>query len=123
MSALRVINSTVFDMKADFGRRKSKNGDPIFKPSKVSRIQNVFELIPTFLAKENKRFVTSKISSGSSQVKIDAIEYLRQAHIVYKVHNLETPSLPLLGNKITSQFKLFPADISIVRFGHDYRYE
>lgn len=114
MSAIRVLNSTVFDMKTDFGRRKDKNGRPAFKPSEVARIQNAFELIPTFLSKENKRFVVSKINHGSSKEKSDAIEFLKQAHIVYKVNNLEIPSLPLLGHQISSQFKLFPGDIGIV---------
>lgn len=114
MEAVRVTNSTVFDMKTDFGRRKGKNGEPLFKPSEVARIQNAYDLIPTFLAKENKRYITSKILTGTSQEKTDAIEYLKQAHIVNKVYNVETPSLPLLGNVIKSQFKLFPEDIGIV---------
>ena len=114
MEAFRETNNTVFDMKTDFGRRKGKNGQPLFKPSEVARIQNAYDLIPMFLAKENKRYVTSKISSGSSVEKVDAIEYLRQAHIVNKVYNVETPSLPLQGNVIKSQFKLFPEDIGIV---------
>ena len=114
MSAYKVLNSTVFDMKTDFGRRKGKDGNPVFKPAEVARIQNVFDLIPAFLSKENKRFVTSRISSGSMYEKRDAIEYLKQAHIVAKVHNVEVPSLPLVGEKIESQFKLFPEDIGIV---------
>lgn len=114
VSAYNVLNSTVFDMKTDFGRRKDKSGNSVFKPSEVSRIQNVFDLIPTFLAKENKRFITSKVKTGSHYEKIDAIEYLQQAHIVSKVHNLEVPSLPLVGQKVESQFKLFPDDIGIV---------
>lgn len=114
MDAVRETNNTVFDMKSDFGRRQDKNGNPLFKPAEISRIQSAYDLIPLFLAKENKRFITSKISTGSSQEKIDAIEYLRQAHIVNKVFNLETPTLPLLGNAIKSQFKLFPEDIGIV---------
>ena len=113
-SAYRILNNTIFDMKSDFGRRKDKDNNPVFKASEVSRIQNVFDLIPTFLSKENKRFIVSKISSGSSYDKNDAIEYLRQAHIVNKVHNVEIPSLPLIGNKIESQFKLFPEDIGII---------
>lgn len=121
MSSLRKTNSIVMEMRGDFGRRKDKNGNPFFKPSEVVRIQEAFDLIPTFLAKENKRFITSKIGGTSSAGKINAIEYLRQAHIVYKVHNLEVPSLPLLGSKIASQFKLFPADIGIVTsmYGND----
>lgn len=114
MEAYHATESTVFDMKTDFGRRKGKDGEPLFKPEEVARIQNVFDLIPTFLAKENKRFITSKIVGGSSGDKVNAIEYLRQAHIVNKVFNLETPSLPLKGNAIHSQFKLFPEDIGIV---------
>ena len=113
-SAFRILNSNVFDMKSDFGRRKDKNGNPMFKPAEVARIQSVFDLIPTFLAKENKRFVVSKISGGSANDKKDAIEYLKQAHIVSKVHNVSVPSLPLAGEKIESQFKLFPEDIGIV---------
>ena len=114
MEAFRVTQSTVFDMKTDFGRRKDKNGNPLFKPSEVARIQHVFDLIPTFLAKDNKRFIVSKISKGSSFEKLDAIENLVQSHISYKVHNLETPSLPLKGNVINSQFKLFPENIGIL---------
>lgn len=113
-SAYQILNSTIFDMKSDFGRRKDSNNNPVFKNAEVSRIQNVFDLIPTFLSKENKRFITSKIAGGTSYDKKDAIEYLKQAHIVSKVHNVETPSLPLIGEKIESQFKLFPEDIGIV---------
>ena len=112
--AFKELNSTVFDMKTDFGRRKDKKGDPVFKASEVARIQNVFDLIPTFLAKENKRFIVSKVSGGLQYDKNDAIEYLKQAHIVSKVYNVELPSLPLAGEKIESQFKLFPEDIGIV---------
>lgn len=116
-----ILESLVFDMKSDFGRRKGKDGKPLFKPSEVARINNCFELIPTFLSKENKRFITSKIVTGSSHEKTDAIEYLKQSHIVNKVYNVETPSLPLKGYKIISQFKLFPEDIGIVTamYGYD----
>lgn len=114
MSAFTKLNSTVFDMKTDFGRRQDRDGKPIFNASDVSRIQNVFDLIPSFLSKENKRFIVSKVKSGSQYDKNDAIEYLRQAHIVNKVHNIENISVPLVGEKIDSQFKLFPEDIGIV---------
>lgn len=112
--AYEVLNSTVFDMQSDFGRRKDKNGNAIFNAREVTKIKSVFELIPTFLAKESKRFIVSKVSGGTQYDKNNAIEYLRQAHIVSKVFNLEVPSLPLKGSKIESQFKLFPTDIGIV---------
>ena len=114
IDAFRELNSTVFDMKTDFERRKDKKGNPVFKKAEVSRIQSVFDLIPTFLAKENKRFIVSNVAGSKQYDKKDAIEYLRQAHIVAKVYNVEIPSLPLIGEKIESQFKLFPEDIGIV---------
>lgn len=112
--AYETLNSIIFDMKSDFGRRKDKNGKPVFNASEVARIQNVYDLIPTFLAKENKRFIVSKISGGLQYDKNDAIEYLVQAHVVSKVYNLEVPTLPLSAYKIDSQFKLFPEDIGLV---------
>lgn len=114
VEAYKALNDTIFDMKTDFGRRKDKFGNPVFKPSEVARIQNVFDLIPTFLAKDNKRFIVSKVLGGTQYDKNDAIDYLKQAHIVSKVYNVEVPSLPLQGQKIESQFKLFPEDIGIV---------
>jgi len=114
MDGIRIVQNNIQDMKGDFGRRMDKNNNPLFKPSEIARIQSAFELIPTFLAKENKRFITSKIIGGKSNEKVDAIEYLKQAHIVEKVYNLENVSLPLLGNKINFQYKLFPTDIGIV---------
>ncbi len=114
LESSKVTNSVIFDIKTDFGRRKDKNGQPVFDASEVASIQSVFELIPSFLSKESKRFIVSKIEAGSQRNKVDAIEYLKQAHIVNKVYNLDVPSLPLLGNVNRKQFKLFPEDISIV---------
>ena len=114
LPAYKILTNTIFDMKSDFGRRMDKNGNPVFKSAEVSRIQSVFDLIPTFLAKENKRFIVSKVNGGTQYDKNDAIEYLKQAHIVSKVYNVNVPSLPLAGEKIESQFKLFPEDIGIV---------
>ncbi len=114
MESFRKTDEIIFDMKSDFGRRKGKEGNSLFKPNEVARIQNAFDLIPVFLSKENKRFIVSKILSGSSSDKNDAIEFLRQSHIVEKVFNLDSLSTPLLRNVRPSQFKLFASDISIV---------
>lgn len=108
------IRGILRELEADFGRRKDKNGFPVFKPSEVARIRNAFSLIPSFLAKENKRFVASKIEGkGDKSSKKDAISYLIDSGIVFPVHNLEMPSLPLSKQIIASQFKLFPTDIGL----------
>lgn len=121
VDAFNELNNIVFDLKSDFGRRKDKNGNPVFKQAEVSRIQSAFDLIPTFMSKESKRYIVSKINGGTQYDKNDAIEYLRQAHVVSKIYNVTTPSLPLAAEKIESQFKLYPEDIGIAisMFGLD----
>ena len=114
IDAYKETNNIVFDIKTDFGKRKDKNGNPVFRASEVARIHNVYDLVPSFLSKENKRFVASKIEGGTQYDKNDAIEYLKQAHIVNKVYNIKVPSLPLGLEKIESQYKLFPEDIGII---------
>lgn len=114
LEASRVVANIVEDIKNDFGRRVNKNGEPVFNKNEISKINQAFELIPTFLAKDNKRFIVSKISGGSTESKLNAIDYLEQVGLVYKVYNLDIPSLPLLGNKRLSQFKLFVTDIGLL---------
>lgn len=38
VEAYKVLNDTIFNMKTDFGRRKDKFGNPVFKSSEVARI-------------------------------------------------------------------------------------
>lgn len=114
IDAFNETNKILSNIKSDFGRRKDKNGNIIFRTAEVTRIQRVYDLIPSFLNKGSKRFVVSKIKGGNQYDKNAAIEYLKQSYIVSKVYNLNAPSLPLAGEKIISQFKLFPEDIGIL---------
>ena len=98
------------DLKNDFGRRRGKNNERLFIPNEVSRIRNAFSLIPSFLGKENKRYIVSKIQGrGAKNSGKDVLEYLKDAGLVIKVHNLEVPSTPLAVNVIANQFKFFLA--------------
>ena len=44
---------------------------------------------------------------GTQYDKNDAIDYLKQAHIVSKVYNVEVPSLPLQGQKSSHNLNCF----------------
>lgn len=114
LNSLNIVKDNIQEIQKEFGRRIDKNGNPIFKPSEVARIHSAFSLIPFFLAKENKRYIVSKIDSGNSIDKKDALDYLADAGLVKKVYNLILPSLPHEANRIASQFKLFPCDIGIL---------
>lgn len=115
-AALKEMQSVTREIKTDFGRRKNKDGTSTFNPYEVARIRSAFDLMPSFLAKENKRFIVSKIEGGNSLAKNDAIEYLTQCNIAYKVKNVENISLPLSLFEIPDQFKFFPCDLSLMTY-------
>ena len=115
----KVNKNILSQTKNEFGRRKGKHGKPVFRASEVEKINSVFDLMSSFLSNEAKRFIVSKIEKGNVESRNNAINYLKEAHIVGKVYNLENPSLPLKGNMILSQFKLFPTDISLLISAYD----
>ena len=114
-SALQITRRITGDLQDDFGRRRGKDSRPLFNPNEVARIRSAFSLIPSFLGKQNKRFVVSKISGkGAKDAGKDAIEYLKDTGIIMKVHNLEVPATPLSVNAIPNQYKVFPTDIGML---------
>ncbi len=72
------------------------------------RVLNVYENIPVQLAKENKKFQISKISSGARFREFrGCVEWLDGAGLVNVCYSLNTPSLPLKGNYDQSRYKVY----------------
>lgn len=111
--AFKKNESLVFDIKGDPVKRKKENEKPLYTATEISRIQKAFDLVLSFAVEDSKRFVLSGISGNSNQ-KNDAIDYLLNSNLVFKVNNVENPSLPLAIKKIASDFKLFYADIGMM---------
>lgn len=111
-TAFRKNESLIFDIKGDPIKRKDSENKPLYSATEVSRIQTAFDLTLSSVLSENKRFVVPKIS-GNSYQRNDAIDYLLNANVVFKVNNVENPSLPLAVRKINSDFKLYYADIGM----------
>lgn len=79
-----------------------------------ARILNVFNSIPSQLAKENKKFQLSKVESGARFKDYrGCTEWLCEAGIVNICYCLNDPSLPLSGNCDTSKFKLYFGDTGL----------
>lgn len=104
--------SLIFDIKGDPTKRRNEANEPLYTITEISRIQKAFDLTLSFVLAENKRFVVSKIS-GNSYQRNDAVDYLLNANVVFKVNNVENPSLPLAVKKIEPDFKLYYADIGM----------
>lgn len=114
-SSLQITRRNTKDLQDGFGRRRGKDKKAVFQPNEVSRIRSAFSLVPSFLGKENKRYIVSKIEGkGAKNAGKDALEYLKDTGIIFKVHNLDVPSLPLSINVIQNQYKVFPTDIGIL---------
>lgn len=114
-SALQITRKITKDLQDDFGRRRSKDKKPLFNANEVARIRSAFSLIPSFLGKENKRYIVSKISGkGAKDAGKDALDYLKDTGIIVKVHNLYTLETPLSVNIIQNQYKVFTTDIGML---------
>ena len=111
--AFNKVSSLIIDIKGDPSKRLDEQGKPLYTITEIMRIQKAFDLIASFVVKDNHRFVTSKIS-GNSYQREDAIAYLLNASIAYKAYNIEVPALPLGIRKIESDYKLFYADIGMM---------
>lgn len=99
------------EYKDDFGKHLDANEYEEVDPYLLARIEEVFDSIPSQLAKENKKFQYSKVkSSGRSSEYREAIQWLKDAGIVSICYNLSNLELPLEGNKIDNVFKLYMQD-------------
>ena len=76
-----------------------------------TRILNVFNQIPTQLAKDNKKFQISKVASGArfSEYR-GCIEWLDDAGVINLCYCLKFPALPLKGNFDETKYKIYFAD-------------
>lgn len=80
-----------------------------------ARIMNVFNQIPPQLAKDNKKFQISKVSSGARFKDYrGCIEWLSDAGMVNICYCLNFPELPLKGNYDETKYKLYFADSGLL---------
>ncbi len=87
-----------------------KYAENIYKP----RLREAFESIPHQLSKENKKFQYSVIKKGAkSSHYVDALQWIEDAGIICRCRNLHIPELPLDGNAINDNFKVYMADTGL----------
>lgn len=99
------------EYKDDFGKHLDENENEEVDEFLLARIEEVFDSIPSQLAKENKKFQYSKIRvKGRSADYREAIQWLVDAGIVSQCFNLSNLDVPLEGNKIDNTFKLYMRD-------------
>lgn len=80
------------------------------------KLSAIWRSIPEQLAKENTKFIFSHVKKGwRSKDLEDALEWLIGAGLVYKVCKIEKPYIPLSSYADDTSFKLYMADVGILR--------
>ena len=80
-----------------------------------SRIRECFESIPAQLAREYKKFsYTAVRKGGRGRDYAGSLQWIEDAGIIRRCYNTSTTELPLDGNRIPSEFKVYMADIGLL---------
>ena len=81
----------------------------------VHRIRQVWDSIPAQLAKENKKFIFGAIKKGARAADFeDAIQWLVDAGLIYKVCRVSAPKYPLKFYKDNNAFKIYLLDCGLL---------
>lgn len=99
------------EYKDDFGKHLNEDENEEVDEKLLVKILEVFNSIPSQLAKENKKFQYSWIKkSARASEYIKAIQWLKEFGIISQCYNLSNLQKPLEGNKIDNIFKIYMRD-------------
>lgn len=80
-----------------------------------AKVKAVYNHIPTFLAKENKRFQITKIAKNArNRDYIGCVEWLADAGVVNICYCMDYPELPLKGNYNPKLYKIYFKDTGLL---------
>lgn len=104
----RIQQNIINSYELDFAKHAPNKDFP--------KLSAIWRSIPSQLAKENTKFIFSHVKKGwRSKDLEDALEWLISAGLVYKVCKIEKPFIPLSAYADDTAFKLYMADIGILR--------
>lgn len=83
--------------------------------AEVPRIRMIWKSVPSQLSKENRKFIYGQIKEGARAKDFElAIEWLKDAGLIYKVNRTKKGQLPLSVYEDFSAFKLFIVDTGLM---------
>jgi predicted AAA+ superfamily ATPase len=81
----------------------------------VPRIRQLWNNIPTQLAKENKKFIYGLVREGARAREYElALSWLIDCGLIYKVNKINKPSIPLAAYQDFNAFKLYILDVGLL---------
>ena len=86
------------------------------EPREIPRIHAIWHSLPAQLSKENRKFIYRVVKSGArSKDYEDALMWLEDAGMIYRVYSISKPGMPLLAYQEPNAFKVYACDCGLLR--------
>lgn len=86
------------------------------EPREIPRIHAIWHSLPAQLSKENRKFIYKVIKSGArSKDYEDALMWLEDAGMIYRVFSISKPGMPLSAYEEPDAFKVYACDCGLLR--------
>ena len=109
---VNAMQETLFEIITAYERDFAKHPNV----SEFPKISMIWNSIPSQLARENKKFLYKVVKNGARAREYeDALQWLVSAQLVYKVYRNTAPSLPIAAYDDVSAFKIYLADVGLLR--------
>lgn len=103
-----IQESILKSYESDFAKHTSN--------SEANKISLIWNSIPSQLAKENRKFLYQTIKTGARAREYEnALNWLNDANLIYKVYNITKPDIPLKAYHDLSCFKIYLNDVGLLR--------
>lgn len=109
---IRLMESVLSDIISSYERDFAKHPDV----SEFPKISMIWKSIPSQLARENKKFIYKVVKEGARAREYeDALQWLVDARLVHKIYRSTAPGLPMSAYDDISAFKIYLADVGLLR--------
>ena len=118
-----VVSSWVANHNESAVTRKLKNNERDYRddfakhaPELLPKLTAVWGSIPMQLGKENRKFMFARVKgSGRREGLSEALQWILDAGLAYRVPMIEDPSTPLKNVCSPSDFKVYLCDVGLMR--------
>ncbi len=107
-----LIQSVLSNILGSYERDFAKHPDLKDFP----KISMIWKSIPSQLSRENKKFIYKAVKEGARAREYeDAIQWLSDAGLIYKIYRNTAPWLPIMAYDDLSAFKIYMGDVGLLR--------
>ena len=104
----QIQDNILNDYNDDFGKYA--------EPDMIIKMRLIWNSIPVQIARENNKFVFGHVKTGGRARDLeDALQWLINAGLVYKLPLVSYPEIPLSGVCDETNFKIYMADVGLLR--------